>query len=83
MSLTCSDLQSLGSSGLSSLTTTQISNLADQEFIDCADLLGTPSDYSDDQKEALATVAKRSTVYTAFVIIENCDKEVKPRGSKV
>ncbi|KAK3091229.1 hypothetical protein FSP39_018115, partial [Pinctada imbricata] len=63
VSLTCSDLQSLGSTGLSALSTTQISNLNDQEFIDCADLLGTPSDYSTSQKDALATVAKRTTVW--------------------
>ncbi|XP_021374574.1 uncharacterized protein LOC110463941 [Mizuhopecten yessoensis] len=62
-SLTCSDLQAIGTSGLAALTTTQISNLDDQEFIDCAETLGSVTDYSDAQETALLAVAMRSTVW--------------------
>ncbi|XP_033754416.1 uncharacterized protein LOC117337512 [Pecten maximus] len=62
-SLTCSDLQAIGTSGLSALTTSQISNLDDQEFIDCAETLGSVTDFSDAQETALLAVAMRSTVW--------------------
>ncbi|XP_022314636.2 uncharacterized protein LOC111119099 [Crassostrea virginica] len=62
-SLKCTDLTSIGASGLSALTTTQISNIQDQDFLDCAELLGSVTDWSDAQKEALVAVAKRSTVW--------------------
>ncbi|XP_033763383.1 otoancorin-like [Pecten maximus] len=62
-SLTCSDMQLLGTSGLSALTTTQISNLADQAFIDCAETLGSVTGYSNTQKDALLVVATRVTVW--------------------
>lgn len=62
-SLTCADMQLLGTSGLSALTTTQISNLADQEFIDCAETLGSVTGYSKAQKDALLVVATRATVW--------------------
>ncbi|XP_069122944.1 platelet binding protein GspB-like [Argopecten irradians] len=62
-SLTCSDLQAIGTSGLSALTTTQISNMNDQEYIDCAETLGSVTDYSDDQETALLALAMRSTVW--------------------
>lgn len=61
-SLTCTDMTSIGASGLSALTTTQISNIQDQDFLDCAELLGSVTDWTVAQKEALVAVAKRSTV---------------------
>ncbi|XP_048777867.2 uncharacterized protein LOC125681718 isoform X2 [Ostrea edulis] len=63
-SLTCSQLTALGSSMLSSLTTSQLSGIQDSEFTQCASLLGTPSDYSTEQKQTLAEVAKRTGVYS-------------------
>ncbi|XP_052689214.1 uncharacterized protein LOC128167499 [Crassostrea angulata] len=62
-SLTCTDMTSIGASGLSALTTTQISNIQDQDFLDCAELLGSVTDWTVAQKEALVAVAKRSTVW--------------------
>lgn len=50
---------------LSSLTTSQLSGIQDTDFTQCASLLGSPTDYSTEQKQALATVAKRATVSTA------------------
>lgn len=50
---------------LSSLTTSQLSGLQDTDFTQCASLLGSPTDYSTEQKQALATVAKRATVSIA------------------
>ncbi|XP_061196188.1 uncharacterized protein LOC133204464 [Saccostrea echinata] len=61
--LTCTDLTAIGTSGLSALSTTQISNIQDQDFKDCAELLGSVTDWSEAQKEALVAVAKRSTVW--------------------
>lgn len=55
-------MTSIGVSGLSALTTTQISNIQDQDFLDCAELLGSVTDWTVAQKEALVAVAKRSTV---------------------
>lgn len=66
-SLTCSQLTALGSSMLSSLTTSQLSGIQDSEFTQCASLLGTPSDYSTEQKQTLAEVAKRTGVSAIFV----------------
>lgn len=68
-SLKCTDLTSIGASGLSALTTTQISNIQDQDFLDCAELLGSVTDWSDAQKEALVAVAKRSTVRKDHIIV--------------
>eukprot|EP00105_Crassostrea_gigas_P019923 XP_011438564.1 PREDICTED: uncharacterized protein LOC105336077 [Crassostrea gigas] len=56
-------MTSIGASGLSALTTTQISNIQDQDFLDCAELLGSVTDWTVAQKEALVAVAKRSTVW--------------------
>ncbi|XP_060071514.1 uncharacterized protein LOC132551390 [Ylistrum balloti] len=62
-SLTCTDMQLLGTTGLSALTITQISNLDDQEFIDCTETLGSVTDYTTAQKDALLAVATRGTVW--------------------
>ncbi|XP_021344826.1 uncharacterized protein LOC110444791, partial [Mizuhopecten yessoensis] len=62
-SLTCTVMHLLGTTGLSALTTTQISNLADHEFVDCAETLGSVTDYSTAQKDALLVVATRATVW--------------------
>nr|XP_034303387.1 uncharacterized protein LOC105348454 isoform X6 [Crassostrea gigas] len=64
-SITCAQLTSMGTSMLSSLTTSQLSGIQDTDFTQCASLLGSPTDYSTEQKQALATVAKRATVYGA------------------
>ncbi|XP_061164455.1 uncharacterized protein LOC133173486 [Saccostrea echinata] len=61
--ITCSQLNDMGSSMLSSLTTSQLSGIQDADFIQCVSLLGTPTDYSAEQKQALASIAKRGTVY--------------------
>lgn len=64
-SITCAQLTSMGTSMLSSLTTSQLSGIQDTDFTQCASLLGSPTDYSTEQKQALATVAKRATVSAA------------------
>lgn len=64
-SITCAQLTDMGASMLSSLTTSQLSGIQDTDFTQCASLLGSPTDYSTDQKQALATVAKRATVSAA------------------
>ncbi|XP_062581219.1 uncharacterized protein LOC134242870 isoform X3 [Saccostrea cucullata] len=61
--ITCSQLTDMGSSMLSSLTTSQLSGIQDADFIQCVSLLGSPTDYSAEQKQALASIAKRGTVY--------------------
>ena len=58
--LTCSDLQLMGS-GVTSLSTSDL-GVADDAFLSCAEFLGQQTGWSDAQKSALATVAKRSTV---------------------
>ncbi|XP_021344704.1 uncharacterized protein LOC110444667, partial [Mizuhopecten yessoensis] len=64
-SLTCSNIQVLGAAGVSALSTTQLSSLADQEFTSCIETLGSVTDYSDAQKTALLDVATRSSVLGA------------------
>ena len=52
----------MGASVLSSLSTSQLSGIQDADFTQCVNLLGSPTDYSTEQKEALVQVAKRPTV---------------------
>ncbi|KAK3091956.1 hypothetical protein FSP39_024001 [Pinctada imbricata] len=56
-------MQTVGSSGLTAMTTAQITAMADSDFTSCASLLGGVSGYSSDQETALANVAKRATVW--------------------
>lgn len=64
-SLTCAYIRNIGTSGLSALTVDQIKSVADAEFINCVDILGAVTDYSAEQKLALANVGKRGTVWGA------------------
>jgi hypothetical protein len=58
-SLTCAEIQEMDKSTLSSLSVELISGLADDHFADCASVLGAVPDYSTEQLQTLATVAKR------------------------
>ncbi|XP_069122945.1 otoancorin-like [Argopecten irradians] len=62
-SLTCSDLQTLQKSGLSALSTTQLTSLADEDFVDCVEILGAVIDFSEEQETSLLNVAMRTTVW--------------------
>ncbi|XP_078325016.1 uncharacterized protein LOC111123734 [Crassostrea virginica] len=62
-SITCAQITNMGASVLSSLSTSQLSGIQDADFTQCVNLLGSPTDYSTEQKEALVQVAKRPTVY--------------------
>ena len=61
-SITCAQITNMGASVLSSLSTSQLSGIQDADFTQCVNLLGSPTDYSTEQKEALVQVAKRPTV---------------------
>ena len=66
-SLTCDDMQLLGS-GVTAMSTTQIEAMADSDFIDCAQTLGGYSTWDSNQLLSLLTVATRSGVRYIYVL---------------
>lgn len=53
-SLTCSDIQDLGSVGLPVLSVAVLTSLVDNEFSDCLTTFGQVTEWSSEQKVALS-----------------------------
>ncbi|CAH1795263.1 unnamed protein product [Owenia fusiformis] len=71
-SLTCSEIKMLDDAA-AQMTTTQLSNLADSDFVDCAATMGSNEGWSQEQKVALSEVAGRETVWGSHSTWDNDD----------